>query len=156
MAEILSLTERRVQQLVAAKLFVRNPKTKKFSVPDCVSQYMGYKSGETENQDINYQIEHARLEKAKRKKAELEVNQLEGRLLDSDAVELFMSNIIINAKTKLRGTPVKIAPLLQGETDLDVIEDIILRGYDDFLLELSKCDLSFFNLNTTSEINGSQ
>ena len=101
--------------------------------------------GSHKNEDeLSYERERALHEKAKREKAELILARMKGRLHDADDVEMAMADMIVRAKTRLRGIPTKIAPSLLAQTELGIIEDIMLTAIDECLTELANYSPELF------------
>ena len=69
---------------------------------------------------------------------------MKGRLHDADDVEMAMTDMIVRAKTRLRGIPTKIAPSLLAQTELGIIEDIMLTAIDECLTELANYSPELF------------
>ena len=134
LAKALKLSTRRVNQLVKESILKRGADGK-FYLPDAADDYYAFKhTGEK----INYEQEHALLEKAKRETAEIELDQLKGKLLYSTDVEQAMATMILTAKSLLLSIPTKCAPKVLGQKSLAVIQDEIKKEIYQALEELKE------------------
>ena len=149
LGQVLRISSRRVRQLVEEGIIERDAKTNKYHLPTCVHKYFEYKYESSTGNDADYEKERALHEKAKREKAELILARMKGRLHDAEDVEMAMTDMIVRAKTKLRGIPIKIAPSLLAQTELSIIEDITLTAIDECLTELADYSPELF---TDSEL----
>ncbi len=132
LAKVLKLSTRRVNQLVKESILKRGTDGK-FYIPDAVEDYYAFKhTGEK----INYDQEHALLEKAKRETAKIELEQLKGQLLFATDVEAAMATMILNCKGRLMAIPSKCAPKVLGQKNLAVIQDEIKKEVYQALEEL--------------------
>ena len=145
LSNIFSLTLRRVQQLTAERVIEKDAKTGKYPLAASVQRYIDYKlNAEIGEKDVDYFKERARHEKAKREKAEIVLKQIQGQVHDGSVVEAVMTEMITNAKSKLRGIPSKISPALLAQTELSVIEAKLSDAIDECLLELSDYQPALF------------
>lgn len=92
---------------------------------------------EIEAQTAVIKMEH---EQFKARKTELQVLELEGKMHYTDDVRAMWNNIIVAAKSKLLAIGVKAAPIIAGETDSQIIKDIIDREVRDTLKEITDFD----------------
>mgnify|MGYP003123272786 FL=1 len=82
--------------------------------------------------------ESTRLKKFQADKAELEVNQLEGKLIPADLVKNTWSDFVGNAKAKLLNIPNNLAHQVLSVEDFNQAEDLIKKSIYEALEELSQ------------------
>lgn len=141
LADILKISERRVQQLAKDGILMRSDDGN-FNLPDSVEGYLKFK---TESGNVNFDREHALLEKAKREKTEIALAKLKGSLLRADDVEHLISGMIITCKTKLLSIPMKCAPRLLNckcqAKIVGILEDAVYEALNE-LHEMPAKDVS--------------
>jgi len=135
LAKLLRLTSRRVNQLVKENV-LKKEANGKFNTCDAIEAFYAFKFKTDE--ELNYDIEHTLLEKAKREKAEIELEQLKGSLLYAVDVEQLMANMIITYKSRTLSMPAKCATKVIGQTSLSVITEIIKTEVNELLNELKQ------------------
>lgn len=133
LAFILKLTSRRVNQLVDENVIFRES-SGKFDVAESVENFFAYKFKSDEK--VNYNLEHALFEKAKREKAELDLQERKKKLLKADDVEKLMSGMILTFKARLLNLPTKCASKIIGEKSLSVITEVLKEAVIEALGEL--------------------
>lgn len=134
---ILKITDRRVDQLAKEGVFSR-AENKKFDVAESVENFYRYKFRADEKSDLNFDQEHALLEKAKRKKAELDLAERKGELLRANEVEKLMAGMILTCKARLLAMPTAVAPKVLGKNELPVVVDTIKSAVFEALAELKE------------------
>ena len=82
--------------------------------------------------------ESTRLKKFQADKAELEVNQLEGKLIPAELVKDTWSDFVGNAKAKLLNIPNNLAHQILAAEDFNQAEDLIKKSIYEALEELSQ------------------
>jgi len=82
--------------------------------------------------------ETTRLKKFQADKAELEVNQLEGKLIPAQLVKDTWSDFVGNAKAKLLNIPNNLAHQILAVEDFSQAEDLIKKSIYEALEELSQ------------------
>lgn len=135
LAQVLKLGVRRVQVLAKEEILKREADGN-FYLPDTVDAYYAFKYKSDE--ELNYEREHTLLEKAKREKAEIELEQLKGSLLVATEVERLQANMILTCKSRLLSIPTKCATKIIGQKDLSVITEIIKAEIYEVLNELKE------------------
>jgi phage terminase Nu1 subunit (DNA packaging protein) len=135
LAKVLRLTVQRVNQL-AKEGVIKREADGKFNLPDRIEDYYAFKFKTDE--EIDYEREHALLEAAKREKAEIELEQLKGSLLNAVDVEQAMSSMILTAKSRLLSVPTKAATRVIGQKNLSVIVEILKSEICNALDELKE------------------
>ncbi len=86
--------------------------------------------------------ERAHLAKLQAEKVEFEVAQLRGSLIEADAVELVVSRVLVDLRTRLLGIPTKAAPLLMGCRTIPRLKDELERQIHDALRGLADTDIA--------------
>lgn len=81
--------------------------------------------------------ESTRLKKFQADKAELEVNQLEGKLIPASLVRDYWSGLVGNAHAKLLNLPTTLAARLLAADNINEVIDIHRKGLHEALEELS-------------------
>jgi len=143
LAEILGITERRVNQISNEKKIFTRDLNGKYQVVECVAAYYKEKYLPA-SRNIDYEEEKARHERAKREKQELLLAKMKGELHEAATVENVLTNMLVTFRTRMLGVPTKIAPTLIGQKNISKITDIIDREIREVLTELSEYDPAMF------------
>ncbi|NLH00787.1 hypothetical protein [Clostridium thermosuccinogenes] len=137
------ITDRRVRQLREEGI-ISEVSRGKYDLIECTRRYCAYlrELANASNNDgkevkLNYDTEHALLEKAKREKAELQLRVMKGELHLGTDVEEVMTDMITKAKMKLLALPAKAADLVIGRKDINTIENILQKLIEEALNELA-------------------
>lgn len=141
MAKIMDLSERRVNQLVAEKV-VNKDEDGQFNVMQVILDYYKNKAGI--GPGINYDQEHALLEKVKREMAEIELAELKNEVHRADDIKNVLGGMIIACRNKLLAMPAGVAIKLVGQKNASVIIDILTKEVKIALTELSEYDPKLF------------
>lgn len=141
MAKIMDLSERRINQLVTEKVITKDPDGQ-FNVMKVILDY--YKNKNGIGNGINYDEEHALLEKVKRETAEIELAELKGEVHRADDVKKALCGMIITCRNKLLAMPAGVAIKLVGQKNASVIIDILTKEVKIALKELSEYDPKLF------------
>ncbi len=143
LAEILGITERRVNQIASeGRVFTRDLNGK-FDVVECVAAYYKEKYVPADK-NVNYDEEKALHEKAKREKAELLLAKMKNELHSAEDIELIMTNMIVTFRNKLLAIPSAIAPSLVRLKNINKISEMIDLKIREALLELSEYSPGMF------------
>jgi hypothetical protein len=134
LAEVLKIGERRIQQLAKDGVLMRSDDGN-FNLPDSIENYYVNKF---ESDKIDFDHEHALLEKAKREKAELDLDVFKKTLLYADDMEHLMSGMIITFKARLLSLPTKCAPLILGKKSMAEVVEILKDAVYEALNELKE------------------
>jgi plasmid maintenance system antidote protein VapI len=143
LAEIIGISERRVNQLVKEGGIFSKELDGKFDVQKNVENFYKNKFSESDSK-ANYDDERAKHEKIKRERASLHLKMLKGDLHKSKDVEEAMTTMIVNAKQKLLGLPTKAAPMVIGYKDITSIQQILGQIVEEALLELVEYSADLF------------
>lgn len=135
LAFVMKVSPRRVNQLVAEGTIFRE-ENGKFDIAKSVENFFRKKFHTDEKREIDFDVEHALYEKAKRKKAELDLQKYQRQLLDAKEVEHLMLGMILTCKARLLNIPIKVAPKIVGEKNMSVIVEKIKDGVFEALEEM--------------------
>ena len=142
LAEVLGITERRVNQIAnEGKVFTRDLNGK-FNVVQCVESYYREKFIKDDD-DSSYDKERALHEKAKRQKAELQLEKMRNRLHWAEDVELIITEMLVRFRNRILGVPTAIAPRLYRKSVAKIAETLKDELHS-ALNELSEYDPSMF------------
>ena len=145
LADLFGLTDRRIRQLADEKIIVR-VKRGRYDLSSSVRNYIVHlktnndlKEDKTEK-EIDYDKEHALLERAKREKAELELAAMRGTMHFSEDVERVMNDMLANFRSKVLSIPTRVAPILVARDDVGDIQELLHKEMLEVLQELSNYD----------------
>lgn len=143
LAKHLGMTPQSVSELVKNGVFTIKKGRSPVDIDICRIEYINHlrknashfkKSGS--KGDIV--AESTRLKKFQADKAELEVNQLEGKLIPATLVKDTWSDFVSNAKAKLLNIPNNLAHQVLAAEDFNQAEDLIKKSIYEALEELSQ------------------
>lgn len=151
LAELFGLTDRRVRQL-AEEGIIKKVARGRYDLSESVRNYIVHlktnndlKEDKSEK-EIDYDMEHALLERAKREKVELELAAMRGNMHHSQDVEKVMNDMLANFRAKILNLPSKAAPRLVLKEETSYIQDILQDEVLEALQELSNYDpLKFYS-----------
>lgn len=157
LSEWLGVSPTRIQQL-AKNNHVAKEGRGRYLLRESVKLYTRFlrdsAQGRQKTEDkADYDEERAGLYRQKRIRAETENALLLGKTHDGDHVEKLWNDQISNAIAKLRTVKTKIAALVQTESELPVIEEIVGEEIDLALIELSEYDQSKFIEETIAALS---
>lgn len=140
-ADLLLLSERRVQQLVQEKVIPR-ARAGEYALFPSVQGYIRYLQERIQTgDDPDLTRERALLTKVQRETAELELAAMRGDVHKSEDVMMVWTESITNCRSRLLAIPTKLAPILfEAETVADIQEALKKAIYEalDELSEYSK------------------
>lgn len=147
LAKILGVTDRRIRQLKNEfGLFQYKDSTgkinRKYELEKCVPEYINYKL-ETEIKNgttLNKEKEQAEHELIKKNISKLKLRKMKKELHYAVDVEEFLTNMLVYFKAHLLSLPQKAAPLVQGEEDVNNIQNILEKEIFETLDELIEYD----------------
>lgn len=131
-AEILMLSERRVQQLAKEKVIPRL-RPGEFRLAPAVQGYIRFLQERMQSggSDPDLQRERALLTKVQRETAELELAALRGEMHKSEDVMTVWTECVVNCRSRLLSIPTKLAPVLyEAETVADIQEALKKAVYE--------------------------
>lgn len=147
LADALGITSRRIRQLTEEYGLFENAKAegsgrKKYNLSRCVQEYIDYKVDAEAPGGTNLikEKEQAEHEQIKKKISILKLRRLKRELHEAMDVEMFLTDMLINFKNRLLSIPSKVAPLVQGEEDVNQIVSILEKEVYATLDELSEYD----------------
>lgn len=149
LANILDVTDRRVRQLVDEGIITK-VKNGSYELIPTLKKYLLYIKTKSDNKMDNSHSEEDLLaektmhERAKRKIAELDLAQMQGKLHDSADIEREMTKMLAAFRAKVLAIPSKLAPQLIAQSEISVIENILETEVYNALSELSEYDPKLF------------
>lgn len=150
LANLFGLSTRRIRQLEGEGI-INKVARGKYSLQENIKSYITFikttvdlKENKSEETKVDYDEEHALLEKAKREKAELEVAAMMGKIHISEDVERVMNGMLSNFRSKVLALPSRAAPSLITLTSIVDIQEILQNEVLDVLHELSDYSPSEF------------
>nr|DAS45993.1 MAG TPA: DNA packaging protein [Caudoviricetes sp.] len=147
-AKVLGISSRRVQQLTEDGIFEKE-KRGQYNIAKTVQAFVAYKTGESKLEkkarEGGYDAERTLLTRTKRMIEENKLKIMNGELHRSNTVKAVMNRMLNNFKSKLQSLPLKAAPKVLGETNLLVIQDVLLDEVNECLTELSEYDPNMFH-----------
>ena len=157
-ADMLDVSPRRIGQLCEEGILSK-VKNGSFLLVPTIRNYVRYlktknDTDKPENGDVSeeYAIEHTKLEKAKREKAELEVALMKGNVHASEDVEREMTKMLSAFRARTLSIPSKLAPRVAITQDAIKIEEMIRNEVYSALRELSEYDPKVFKHESYVEV----
>lgn len=152
-------SDRTVRRLVQEGI-LNKVKNGQYDLVDCTNRFIKHI---TEKQNLmdkdmdklekELMIEKVLLERAKKRKLQIQVAEMENVMHKAEAIERLWTWSITNFKSRIRALPSKIAPQVQIIDDLREINTILTREIDDALLELSEYDPEAFRKSVNGDGN---
>jgi phage terminase Nu1 subunit (DNA packaging protein) len=139
LAEILGITERRINQIVAEKGTFTRELNGKFDMVKCVEAY--YRDLLLGGYDL--ERENVLHERVKREKTELQLAKMKGELHEASVIELAITNMLVTFRNRILGIPAALAPKLIRKT-VSEIDAILQKELRSALSELSEYDPAMF------------
>ena len=149
-AQVLGISEKRVKQLTDDGI-ISEFSHGHYKLLPAVQGYIGYLQSLISDSDdgSNYNIEKARLTKAKREDAELNLQVKRNELHRSADVEFVLTNMLVAFKAKLNVLPHKVLPDLMnvpsGTETIDHFVAVLKKEVAEALEELAAYDPELFN-----------
>lgn len=142
LAQILGISDRRVRQLREEGLFLHIENSRKYSLENCVQEYIEYKiKAETNSGSyLSKEKEQAEHEKIKKQISIIKLRKLKREVHEAVDVELYWNEMLINFRNRLASIPSKISPQIVGENDINVIIELVTKEINETLEELSSYD----------------
>lgn len=146
LARVLMITDRRVHQLVKMGVLIKEGRGRYPLIPNIQAYIKFWQERAVGAREMgeapDYRAEKARLIKAQADKAEMEAEQLRGRLLDAEIVEQEWGKVLSNLRQALLAIPSKIAQAVSNAKDAAEAEEIIRAQIYEALNELSAGQVS--------------
>ena len=150
-AKYLDMTERNVRILLDKNIITESAPGL-FDLARVIPQYIEYiRKGGTEEETTDYNVERAKLVKAKRENEELELALKRKELHRTEDIEQVMTDTLIRFKTRLLAVPAKVSPILAKKTNQTEIFEIIKSATDEALEELADFDGIFGETNNAAD-----
>lgn len=151
-SEILGFSDRRIRQLVDENALVRIGHGK-FDLSASIQAYISYLvEKEKPTGEIDKTEEEALWTRARRQKAELELQIIKGEVHRAEDVKRVMNNMLIAFRSRVLAIPSKISPLLIAKTDINVIKLILKDAVYEALTELSEYNPHAFYAESKDKI----
>lgn len=139
-ASWLGLTERRVRQMRDEGI-IQEARPGLYELQPTVRRYIQYLRGGAGGDKLNE--ERAGLLAIKRKKAQIELDELEGGLHRTEDIERALGTMLSNFRTRILAIPAKTAGDLSKMKEQSEIFDRLKMEVDEALEELSNFDVAF-------------
>ena len=150
LANLFGLTSRRIRQLENEGI-IKKVARGKYSLQENIKSYITFikasadlKESKTEEGKVDYDEEHALLERRKREKIELELASMRGTMHFSEDVERVMNDMLSNFRAKVLALPSRVAPSLICMDTIADIQEVLQGEVLDVLNELSEYNPSDF------------
>lgn len=144
---ILQITQQRISQLEKQQIFKRLANGK-FDTYEAVRAFYDYKLAKD---GLDYKVEQALHEKAKRQFAELELQKRKNEVHEAENVKLVMGDMLSNLRSQILGLPAKMAPVLANR-DAEYIALEMTKEIEDRLTELSDYNPNLFSDEAIEEM----
>jgi phage terminase Nu1 subunit (DNA packaging protein) len=141
LSEITGLSPRRLQQMVKEGTLPQPEARNQYPFPDVMIAFVEHLYSKISDSDSKKKADllldqEIRLKTAQADAKEIQVKQLRRELVPADAVKRERATLIINAKSKLRAIPNKIAPKLDALATVHEKRDLLTDEIDQALDEL--------------------
>ena len=149
LGKVWGITDRRVRQLREEGV-ISEVARGKYDLFECTRKYCDFlrqaanANANSKEVKLSLDNEKALHEKAKREKAELQLQVMRGEVHLGEDVEKVMTDMISTARTKLLALPSKVAPTVIGYDNISKIQAILSNYIEEALLELSEYDPQLF------------
>jgi phage terminase Nu1 subunit (DNA packaging protein) len=147
----IGVSDRTVRRLVQEGIIVK-VKNGQYDLVDCTNRYIKHiqekqslMDKDTAKLEQELLVEKVLLERAKKRKLEIVVAEMEGVMHRAEDIEKLWTGTVTNFKSRIRALPSKIAPQVQITSDLKEIISILRREIDETLLELSEYSADRFH-----------
>lgn len=151
LAEYLGLSTRRIRQLFKEGIVIKSQRGRY----DLKGSVLGYinslrqaekkMDASIEKMKISKEATTLQHEQLKKRKTELQVQEMEKKLHRAEDVEYYWNAMVLAAKSRLTAIPVKCAPVLVGIEDRKEIQAILKREVGDALNEIANYDVDQFD-----------
>lgn len=144
LAGLFGLTDRRIRQLEKEGV-IKKVARGRYSLQENIKSYISHikanadlKEKNTEENKVDYDEEHALLERRKREKIEIELAAMRGTMHYSEDVQRVMNDMLANFKAKILAFPSKSAPSLITLKNVADIQESLQVQMIEVLEELSE------------------
>ena len=140
-SKAIGVTTGRVAQLVKEGVVFRDENDKGGGVllVKSLQSYISFKGLTPGNEDgeLDYMTEKAKHEKVKRELAEHKLSIMEHKAYEAHIVELVLTEMLSNLRTRLLGMPSKLAPIMENKSK-EEIYTCLTEEIESKLMELSE------------------
>lgn len=143
MARALKISQQRVSQMVQQGVIPVDDNGDILLV-EGIKAYCRMKKQAAEDEEVDFDKERAKHEKAKREIAELKLDEMKKNAYSAKVVEYVMTEMASNLRTQLLGLPSKLAPVLEGKTK-EEIYTTTTREIEEKLSELASYTPDLFD-----------
>lgn len=119
MARALKISAPRVNQMIKEGILPIDESGSPLLV-EGIKAYCRMKKQAAEDEEVDFDKERAKHEKAKREIAELKLDEMKKNAYSAKVVEYVMTEMASNLRTQLLGLPSKLAPVLEGKTKEEI------------------------------------
>ena len=153
LASVLGMTAGEIESMRKSGV-ISFRKGKTYDLEECAAAIIShYKSdaGKKQTETADYATERALLMRAKRLEQEYEMGLKEGTLHEAKDVEMILTTMLLNFRSRIMAIPSKLAARLSKENDTTTIFNILKEATDDALNELSDYERLFQSGSNTEE-----
>lgn len=147
LSRLLGISVRRINQMIKNEGKITKEPEGDFILQKAISQYYIAKY---KQDDVDYSHEKALHERAKRKLTEMEVRKRANELHEAADVEIVLTDMLVNLRTKLLGIPAKLATQL-AERNKEEVESLLTKEIEFILLEVKDYKPTMFEMSGDGE-----
>lgn len=147
LSRLLGISVRRINQMIKNEGKITKEPEGDFILKKAISEYYIAKY---KQDDVDYSHEKALHERAKRKLTEMEVRKRANELHEAADVEIVLTDMLVNLRTKLLGIPAKMAIQL-AERPKEEIEELLTKEIEFLLLEVKDYKPTMFEMSGEGE-----
>jgi phage terminase Nu1 subunit (DNA packaging protein) len=139
LAKILGFSVRRLQQLTK-EIPILQASHGKYDLAKTIQTYIAWlkEKTATDSKDDALKDEMLKLTRAKRIKAELELDLVMGNVHKAEDVMSVVGGMVANVRSRLLDLPVKLAPQMIAKTNIDQAREIVQKEVFSVLQSLSE------------------
>lgn len=142
LAQCLGISTRQVRNLRDEGLFRTVKGNRGYVLETCVQEYINFKVNAEMGRGASRSVERIKAdhEAIKKEISALKLRRMRQELHETADVEAFLSDMLVRFKDRLLSLPSKLAMQIAGETDINVLVQVLTRGFNEALGELSGYD----------------
>ncbi len=142
LAQCLGISARQVRNLRDEGLFHTVKGNRGYVLETCVQEYINFKINAEMGRSASVSIEKVKTDHERIKKdiSALKLRRMRQELHEAADVEAFLSDMLTRFKKRLLSLPSKMAMQIAGEKDINVLVQVLTRGFNEALEELSRYD----------------
>lgn len=142
LAQCLGISARQVRYLRDEGLFKTVKGNRGYVLETCIQEYINFKVNAEMGRSASVSIERIKADHENIKKdiSALKLRRMRKELHEAADVEAFLSDMLTRFKKRLLSLPSKIAMQIAGEKDTNVLIQVLTRGFNEVLEELSGYD----------------